>query len=566
MQRTKNINILNHKLDSKILLKGFVDSIRKIGNLNFILLRDETAIAQLVLKTKIDFSKESVLEVEGILRKRKSPNLKQVLGNFEIEVLNYKIISLASALPFELSENANVKEDLKLKYRYLDLRRKIMQNNLRLRAKLISAFREYLDSQDFVEIETPILSNSTPEGARDYLVPTRKKANFFALPQSPQLYKQLLMIAGFEKYYQIAKVFRDEDLRKDRQPEFSQLDIELSYTDEEQIFALSEKLFTHAFNKIGIKILSPFARMSFDEAIDKYGSDKPDIRFDYLINDATSLFKNTNQNLFQKKDSIKYLILDKQISNANLKFLEQIALKNKASKLIIIKIKDANFISNKLNDSLKTELEQIIKKHQMKNATLFFVVDSYRANCQALGAIRNELKNLYNLVSENEYKFLWIYDFPLFEEEDNKIIAMHHPFTSPQSESLKYLDSKNKADLLKAKARSYDLTLNGFELSSGSIRIIDSKIQKQMFNLLNLSQQEIKARFGFFLQAFNYGAPPHGGIAFGIDRIMMILTKSKSIRDVIAFPKNTHGFDVMFNSPSEVDPKTLHELAIKVIK
>lgn len=551
MKRIQIINLLNIMTNEKVILSGFVSSIRKIGNLNFVILRDESEEVQLIINSKIDFTKESVIEIEGTVLTRKDPNPKLKLGNIEIQVNKYQILSKSKELPFDINDKVNVKEETKLKHRYLDLRTKKMQHNIRLRSKLINAFREFLNQEDFVEVETPILSKSTPEGARDYLVQTREKDSYFALPQSPQIYKQLLMLSGFEKYYQVAKVFRDEDLRKDRQPEFTQLDIEMAFADEETIFNLSENLFKYAFNKIGIKLKTPFQRMSFDEAIDKYGSDKPDIRFDYLLNEATNYFAKVDLDIFKDNVSTKYLVLDKLLTNKEIKEFEEIALKNKAPRLIAIKIEKGTYSDNKLNNLIKDFLDEVIKKHKINSATIFIVSGNYKATTQSLGALRVKINEKYELTNPNEYKFLWVVDFPLFEEEDGNLIAMHHPFTQPSSDSIKYLENN---ELLKAKARAYDLTLNGFELSSGSVRISNKDMQSQMFKLLNLSQKEIDEKFGFFVNAFNYGVPPHAGVAFGIDRIMMILVNSLSIRDVIAFPKNNHGVDVLFGAPSKVKP------------
>ncbi|MGL4343522.1 MAG: aspartate--tRNA ligase [Metamycoplasmataceae bacterium] len=562
MKKTNNLETLNMPINSKVTLYGWVSSIRKLGNLNFVILRDRSASIQLILNSKINFTKESVLKVSGIIQKRKSTNDNIETGSIEIIVDEYEILSLARELPFELSDKVNVKEDTRLKYRYLDLRKPEMYQNLKLRHKLIKAFRDFLDSEDFLEIETPILSKSTPEGARDYLVPTRNKGTFFALPQSPQLYKQLLMSSGIEKYFQLAHVFRDEDLRKDRQPEFTQLDIELSFAEEEDIFALSEKMFKFAFDKIGIKIKTPFARMTFKEAIDKYGSDKPDTRFELFLQEGNDIFFKTTSPLLKDKESIKFLILHHEITGSNIKLLEEIATKNKVNKLITIKIYNFKYNENSFNLSISKELDLIIKNHKLENGTIFLVADYYKNTTQSLGAIRNKLNDFYQFANDDEYNFLWVVDFPLFEEENGKIIAMHHPFTSPTKDTIEYLNS----NLLKVNARSYDLTLNGFELSSGSVRINNLDLQKKIFNILNLNEKQIQDKFGHFLDAFNYGFPPHAGTAFGIDRILMIITKSQSIRDVIPFPKNTHGYDMMFDSPSLVDDSSLEDLSIIIKK
>ena len=557
----KNIEIINFKENTKVALYGWVQNIRKMGNFNFVDLRDRTGIVQLIFKSKIDFTKESVIKVEGILKLRKSPNKEIATGMFEVEVENYEILSKSKEIPFEIKDDLNAKEDTRLQYRFLDLRRPKMFQNLLLRHRVIKAARDWFHNNGFLEIETPILSKSTPEGARDYLVPTRHDGKFFALPQSPQLYKQLLMISGIERYFQVSRAFRDEDMRKDRQPEFTQLDIEMSFITEETLFTLMEQLFSSIMEVVNVKIKTPFLRMKYDDAIDLYGSDKPDLRYGYQLKDLTKYFKNTSCDLFKNAESIKCLIFDQELVNSNIKILEEIALKNKTDKLIAIKIENQEFKQNSLNNAIEKELKQIINDFKITNATLLITRGKYQSTTQSLGAVRTKLNELFHLAS-NEYQFVWIVDWPMFEFEDDIIAPAHHPFTSPTQDTIQYLDS----DLSKVKARSYDLVLNGFELSSGSIRIHDSQLQNKMFQVLNLSKEEIDHKFGFFLNAFSYGVPPHGGIAFGIDRLVMILAQENSIRDVIAFPKNANGIDVLFNSPSSVNEDQLQELSLQKIK
>ena len=436
-----------------------------------------------------------------------------------------------------------------------------MFQNLLLRHRVIKAARDWFHNNGFLEIETPILSKSTPEGARDYLVPTRHDGKFFALPQSPQLYKQLLMISGIERYFQVSRAFRDEDMRKDRQPEFTQLDIEMSFITEETLFTLMEQLFSSIMEVVNAKIKTPFLRMKYDDAIDLYGSDKPDLRYGYQLKDLSKYFKNTSCDLFKNAESIKCLIFDQELVNSNIKILEEIALKNKTDKLIALKIENLEFKQSYLNNAIEKDMKQIINDFKITNATLLITRGKYQSTTQSLGAVRTKLNELFHLAS-NEYQFVWIVDWPMFEFEDDVIAPAHHPFTSPTLDTIQYLDS----DLSKVKARSYDLVLNGFELSSGSIRIHDSQLQNKMFQVLNLSQEEIDHKFGFFLNAFSYGVPPHGGIAFGIDRLVMILAQENSIRDVIAFPKNANGIDVLFNSPSSVNEDQLQELSLQKIK
>lgn len=563
MKNIENIEILKLKENDKVTLYGWAQKIRKMGPFNFVDLRDRSGIVQLIFDDKITFTKESVLKVEGILQIRKNPNPNLPTGNYEVKVLKYEVLSLAKEIPFEITDDLQAKEDTRLQYRFLDLRRSKMFQNLLLRHKLIKRIRDWFEENNFLEIETPILSKKTPEGARDYLVLTRNQNKVFALPQSPQLYKQLLMVSGIEKYFQLSRAFRDEDMRKDRQPEFTQLDIEMSFVEEENIFSSMENLFVEIMKVINVNVSKPFLRMRYDDAIDNYGSDKPDLRFEYTLKDLTKYFTNTSSPLFSNRESIKAIIFDQELANKNIKILEEIALKNKTDKLIAIKVVDSKFNSNTLNDSISNELNSIIKDFKITTATLLITRGKYGSVTQSLGAVRTKLNELFELANENDYCFAWIVDWPMFElDESNNLIPCHHPFTSPTLDTIKYLDS----DPMKVKARSYDLVLNGFELSSGSIRIHDHDLQIKMFQILNLSKDEIENKFGFLLKAFQYGVPPHGGIAFGIDRLTMILAKENSIREVIAFPKNANGIDVMIDAPSEVSDEELNELFLQKIK
>ena len=564
MKKLMNIDLLKLPEKSVVTLYGWAATIRKMGSLSFVDLRDRSAIVQLVFNTKIDFTKESVLEVTGILQKRKAINPDLVTGHYEVEVQSYKILNLAQDIPFEINKDEILaKEDTRLQYRYLDLRRPQMYQNLLLRHKLIKAARDWLDAHGFLEIETPILSKSTPEGARDYLVLTRQPGAFFALPQSPQLYKQLLMIAGIERYFQISRAFRDEDMRKDRQPEFSQLDIEMAFIEEADLFNLMEQLYVALLKVFKIEVQTPFLQMDYDQAIELYGTDKPDLRYDYQLQEWTSLFNQCDVNLFKNQPSIKGLIFDRLLTNQELKILEEIALKNKAEKLLTIKIKAKTFSQQGLPSLIKNQLEQIITNQQIEDATLLIVAGKYEQTTQALGALRVKLNELFQLAKPDDYKFAWIVNWPMFElDEENNLQAAHHPFTAPTAATAGFLVDQP----LKVKARAYDLVLNGFELASGSIRIHDQTLQRQMFAALNLSAAEVEDKFGFFLKAFQYGAPPHGGIAFGLDRLTMILCGANSIREVIAFPKNASGIDVLFNGPQNISDEQLSVYQLKKIK
>lgn len=562
MKKYENIEILKLKENDQVTLYGWVQKIRKMGPFNFVDLRDRSGIVQLIFDEKITFTKESVLEVYGTLQTRKNPNINIPTGNYEVKVINYKILSIAKEIPFEIVDDLQAKEDTRLQYRFLDLRRPKMFQNLLLRHKVIKSARDWFEKNNFLEIETPILSKKTPEGARDYIVLTRNPNKVFALPQSPQLYKQLLMVSGIEKYFQLSRAFRDEDMRKDRQPEFTQLDIEMSFIEEEDVFRLMEDLFVELMKTIGTKISKPFLRMKYHDAIDNYGTDKPDLRYKYELKDLTHYFEKNTSSLFSNCESIKAIIFDQELSNKNIKILEEIALKNKIDKLITIKINEGKYNSNNLNDSISFELDLIINDFKIKNATLLITKGKYEFVTQSLGAVRVKLNELFNLANPDEYIFLWITDWPMFEKDGDNLIPCHHPFTAPTNDTVQYLDF----DPMKVMARSYDLVLNGFELSSGSIRIHDHKLQFKMFQILKLTEKEIENKFGFLLKAFQFGVPPHGGIAFGIDRLVMILAKENSIREIIAFPKNANGIDVMIEAPSEVDDEELIELNYKKIK
>lgn len=575
MNRTYCGKINNELLNNKLLIQGWIRNNRKFGSLIFLDVYDLTGLVQVVLEKENKFfticeslPKESTIEIIGKLQLRKNINKDLKTGSFEIILEDIKIFSKAQPTPIQIKNDDFSLEDTRLKYRYLDLRKEDMQEKIIFRSKIINAMRNFLSDNNFIEIETPILSKQTPEGARDYLVPTRNKS-FFALPQSPQIYKQLLMVAGFDKYFQVAKCFRDEDLRTDRQPEFTQIDIETSFLNQDQIINYIEKLFYFVFDKIlNIKLSIPFKKLDYDQAISDYGSDKPDLRIENKIYDITSYFINSNfkifKNVVDNKKNIKCLIIENEIiDNKQFSFLEKIAKDNKAKGLIWITLKNDNLEGSIINNIEKEIILKIFKEFKIVNGTLLIVADDNKIATKSLGSIRNNLVSVFkNLKVTNQYSFLWIVNWPLFEysEEENRFVSAHHPFTLPNESNLNDFDSKPD----KAYAQAYDIVLNGYEIGGGSLRIFDSSVQERMFKFLGLNEKQINEKFGFLIEAFKYGVPPHGGIALGIDRILMLLTNSNSIRDVIAFPKNSTGIDLMLNSPSVIENDNLKELHIKI--
>ncbi|MFV8476738.1 aspartate--tRNA ligase [Mycoplasma sp. BRA290] len=566
MKKTINNNQLRlADAGKQVTLYGWVANKRKFGEINFVDLRDKFGVTQLVFNTPITFTKESVLEVNGTVVERKDKNLDLPTGEIEVVVDSYNVLSSSKEqLPFQIRDDIDVKEELRLEYKFLDLRRPVMQNTLKLRNDIIFAIREYLQSEAFTEVETPILSKATPEGARDFLVPTRNKANaFYALPQSPQLFKQLLMIASLEKYYQIARCFRDEDSRKDRQPEFTQLDIEVSFMDVESFQSYIEGLFKYFMKKVmNVELQIPFDRVKYDECIDKYGTDKPDFRYGNEIVSIPEFCQASDFNIIKNASSIRLLKIDEVISKKDFKKLEEIAKKNKVKALFYFTVE--NFQVAESNFATKvpaSEIESLIKKQKNQNGTYLICADKYENASQALGALRVELNSWYKW-AKDEYNFKWIVDWPMFEydEENNSWAAAHHPFTQFDN-TLEELDTLPKEQI---RARSYDLVLNGFELGSGSARIYDEKMQEKMFEMIGLSKQDQQNKFGFFLKAFEYGVPPHCGIGLGIDRLVMILSNHKTIRDVIAFPKNSKNEDLMTQAPSNVEQSQLNDVYLQI--
>ncbi|MDN5338229.1 MAG: aspartyl-tRNA synthetase, partial [Thermotogaceae bacterium] len=479
-----------------------------------------------------------------------------------------EIFSSSKITPIYTNRDDDTSEEMRLKYRYLDLRRPAMKENILIRHRVAQVVRNYLNSLDFVEIETPILTKSTPEGARDFLVPSRlKKGKFYALPQSPQLFKQLLMVAGFDRYYQLARCFRDEDFRADRQPEFTQIDVEMSFVDRDDVLKTAEGLFVEIFEKVlGIKLETPFKRYTYDEVIENYGSDKPDTRYGMKFVELNDIFKETEfqafKNVIENSGTIKGLFVDEVFSRKEVSELENIAKSSGAKGLAWIRF-SGNEMSSPISKFLKPlEIEGLKEKFNVESdGTIFIIADERKTVNVSLGAIRNELIKKKGKI-QGSFDVFWVVDFPMFEwsEEENRFVAAHHPFTMPYLSDLE----KYENDLSKVRAQSYDLVINGYEILSGSIRIHNREIQEKVFKILKITEEEAKLKFGFLLEAFEYGAPPHGGFAVGFDRLVAIIRNVDSIRDVIAFPKTATGSDVMTGAPSEVSKKQLEELGIQL--
>ncbi len=579
----KRYNCNEIKLINKneiVEIYGWVNNIRKLGSLLFIDLRDRYGITQIFLKNDNELYKkalviknEYVLHVIGIVTERKSKNKELKTGDVEISATNIEILNKSFSLPFPIKNETTALEETRLLYRYLDLRRSCIQNQIILKSKFINFVSNFLENKNFINIETPILTKSTPEGARDFLVPSRLNKNkFYALPQSPQLFKQFLMLSGFDRYYQIAKCFRDEDLRSDRQPEFLQLDIEMSFAKKEDIMIIVENMISKFIKQYKKIDLPKFKLINYDESIDKYGTDKPDIRFNIFLKNLNFIFENTKFNIFKKiidlNKSIRGIFVKKTFSTTELKKINLIAKQNKINDVVFLNI-DKNFhFTGYVSKFLSSEEKQNLLKYfdVINSGTIIIIANDYKKASQVLGFIRNEVANMMNIINDDELSFLWVINWPMFEfnQELQKIVSTHHPFTLPID--WKIMSNNNKTDFLKLKADAYDLVLNGNEIGGGSIRIHNKELQKKVFDILKLNKNEIETQFGWFLRGFDFGMPPHGGIALGIDRIIMLLTKAKSIRDTIAFPKNNTGIDLMSNSPSNISDTKLNEIKIKVIK
>ncbi len=569
-------------IGKKVTLMGWVNSRRNLGGLIFVWLRDRSGIIQLVFdesEKKPYFSdaeslrSEFVIAVKGEVIARTPENVNPNLptGKIEIKIEELKILSKAETPPFEIEENSDVREELRLKYRYLDLRRPDMQRNLILRNKIAMSARKYLDENRFMEVETPVLNKSTPEGARDYLVPSRiHKGEFYALPQSPQIFKQLLMVAGYDRYYQIAKCFRDEDLRADRQPEFTQIDMELSFVEAEDVMNVNEGLIKRIFkDALGKDIETPLRRITWAEARSRYGSDKPDTRFGLEIQDLSDIAKNCSFKVFsgavEQGGSVRCINASQAgLSRKEIDALGEFVKTYGAKGLAWMNFRSDGWSSPIAKFLSEEEISLITKRMQAKEGdVLFFVADRDKVVLDALGALRLKLAKQLNLIDESRFDLLWVTEFPQFEysEEEGRLVAMHHPFTAPMDEDIDFLETQPE----KVRAKAYDIVLNGNEIGGGSIRIHNPELQERMFKALGFSKEEAWKRFGFMMGAFKYGTPPHGGLAYGLDRLAMLLAGCQSIRDVIAFPKVQNASCLMSEAPSAVDKQQLDELGIGIL-
>lgn len=576
MYRTHNNGELRlQDVNSEVTLCGWVAKRRNFGALVFIDLRDRYGITQLVFNEDIatqisDVRNEYVLQVKGTVVERKDKNPKLETGEIEVVVREVKIVNTAITTPMIIADETDALEDTRLKYRYLDLRRPVLQKNLILRNRITLLVRNYLAKYGFTEVETPILCRSTPEGARDYLVPSRiSKGQFYALPQSPQLYKQLLMVGGMDRYFQIARCFRDEDLRADRQPEFSQIDIEMSFVDEEDIWSMTEGLMKEIFKDIKGIELPEFKRIPYDTCMEKYGSDKPDLRFDMPLYNVSEVFSNTEFKVFENCLNEGGIIQAMNVKNGADKFsrkqldkLQDYVKVYGAKALANLKLTAEGFagsVTKVLSDAEKEALRTMLNIEE--NDIVFFVADKKKVAQSSLGALRVKLGHDLDLINKDAYEFLWVTDFPMFEydENENRYVAAHHPFTSPNLEDV----DKLLSDPAHCYSRAYDLVLNGYELLSGSIRIHDQKLQEKVFEAIGMTLEEAHEKFSWFMDAFQYGTPPHGGVGIGLERLTMILAGTENIRDVVAFPKTASASDLMAQAPSPVDLAQLKELGIE---
>jgi len=583
-KRTHMCGVLRKEnIDAEVILMGWVQKNRELGGLKFLDLRDRTGLCQIVFDEEISseaFEKASalrgefVIAVKGTVKKRYSVNDEMPTGQIEVFAKELRILSKSEVPPIHINDEDTAKESLRLKYRYLDLRKPKMFKKLMMRNKISKSVRDFMEENGFVDVETPVLTKPTPEGARDYLVPSRvNKGKFYALPQSPQLFKQLLMVSGFDRYYQIVKCFRDEDLRKDRQPEFTQIDIEMSFVDQEDVMSINEKLMQKVFKETkGVDIEVPFKRFTYEEAMARFGSDKPDTRFGYELKDLTQVLKDSEFKVFSgtiaKGGIVQGINIKGQMdaySRNNIKKLEKFVADYGAKGLAWFKIKE---------DGVNSPIEKFLSKDEVKGIVeameaevgdlLLFVADQKKIVYDSLGALRCFIADDLDMIDDSTYDLLWVTDFPVFEydDEEERYVAKHHPFTAPKVEDIDLLETNPE----KAKANAYDIILNGFEVGGGSIRINTLELQQKMFKALGFSEEEAKEKFGFLLEAFKYGAPPHGGIAYGLDRLAMILTDSENIREVIAFPKTQNATSLLTDAPGIASEAQMAELGIKLME
>ncbi len=580
--RTHTCGELNKDfVNQSVVLNGWISKVRDLGSVIFADLRDRYGKTQLVFNADINqdsfnnakkLSLEDVVGIEGkvVLRPEESRNKKSSTGSIDIEVLNLIIHNKSLTPPFDINDRQSASEDHRLKYRYLELRTKELQNNLMTRHKAAILTRNFLSQYNFIEVETPILMKSTPEGARDFLVPSRlHKGKFYALPQSPQTYKQLLMVSGFDRYFQIVKCFRDEDFRSDRQPEFTQIDIEMSFIKQDDIIELGSNLIKYIWeNVLEVKLKNDFPIMTYEDAMNNYGSDKPDIRFDMQLLDFNKYILDSNFNTFKTildSGGVIKAIICPNADNYSRKVIDELTEYLKTyydvKGLAWFKVNDKSFDGGIGKFFNQDNQKKIIQEHKINdNSIVFLIGDRKKKTLQSMGALRLKLGAKEKLIDENMWAPLWVVDFPLFEKDENKYFSLHHPFTSPNPDDLHLLDSEPE----KVRSLAYDIVMNGYELGGGSIRIHSSSVQKNIFDILGISDDEANEKFGFLMDAFKYGAPPHGGMAFGFDRIVMLLAGSNQIRDVIAFPKTTSATSLMDNSPSNVDKVQLDELGLDI--
>jgi len=583
-KRTHMCGVLRREhIEEEVILMGWVQKNRELGGLKFLDLRDRTGLCQIVFDEEVSaeaFEKASILRgefvvaVKGIVKERYSVNDEMPTGQIEVFADELRILSKSEVPPIHINDDDTAKESLRLKYRYLDLRKPKMFKKLMMRNKISKSVRDFMEENGFIDVETPVLTKPTPEGARDYLVPSRvNKGKFYALPQSPQLFKQLLMVSGFDRYYQIVKCFRDEDLRKDRQPEFTQIDIEMSFVDQEEVISINERLLQKVFKETkGIEIEAPFKRFTYEEAMSRFGSDKPDTRFGYELTDISEVLKDSEFKVFSgtiaKGGMVQGINIKGQMdaySRNNIKKLEKFVADYGAKGLAWFKIKE---------DGVNSPIEKFLSEDEVKGIVetmkaevgdlLLFVADQKKVVYDSLGALRVHIAEDLDVIDRSEYDLLWVTDFPVFEydDEEERFVAKHHPFTAPKFEDIELLETAPE----KARANAYDIVLNGFEIGGGSIRINTLELQQKMFNALGFTNEEADEKFGFLLEAFKYGAPPHGGIAYGLDRLAMILTDSENIREIIAFPKTQNATSLLTDAPAIASKSQLEELGIQLME